>query len=70
MPYSRRVYYKISWLRGKSMAEFADTVIDIKENALLFATPKIPYHWLPPTLTRPGCSAYLHPISCCLESQA
>jgi AraC-like DNA-binding protein len=47
IPYSRRDYYKISWLRGKSRAEYADKVIDVKENALLFATPKIPYHWLP-----------------------
>jgi AraC family transcriptional activator of pobA len=47
MPYSRRTYYKIAWLRGKSRAEYADKVIDIRENALLFATPKIPYHWLP-----------------------
>ncbi|HTI92645.1 MAG TPA: helix-turn-helix transcriptional regulator [Puia sp.] len=47
MPYSRRDYYKISWLRGRSRAEYADKVIDIQENALLFATPKIPYHWLP-----------------------
>lgn len=47
MPYSRRDYYKISWLRGKSRAEYADKVIDVQENALLFATPKIPYHWLP-----------------------
>jgi AraC family transcriptional activator of pobA len=47
MPYSRRAYYKIAWLRGKSRAEYADKVIDIQENALLFATPKIPYHWLP-----------------------
>ncbi|MDR3711192.1 MAG: helix-turn-helix transcriptional regulator [Puia sp.] len=47
MPYSRREYYKIGWLRGKSRAEYADKVIDIQENALLFATPKIPYHWLP-----------------------
>lgn len=47
MPYSRRDYYKISWLRGKSRAEYADKVIEIQENALLFATPKIPYHWLP-----------------------
>lgn len=47
MPYSRRAYYKISWIRGKSKAEYADKVIEIKDNALLFATPKIPYHWLP-----------------------
>ncbi|MFD0766838.1 helix-turn-helix domain-containing protein [Mucilaginibacter lutimaris] len=47
MPYSRRDYYKISWLRGKSRAEYADKVIDVQESALLFATPKIPYHWIP-----------------------
>ncbi len=47
MPYSRRDYYKISWLRGKSRAEFADKVIDVEQNALMFATPKIPYHWIP-----------------------
>ena len=47
MPYSRRAYYKISWLRGNSRAEYADKIIDIKESGLLFATPKIPYRWLP-----------------------
>jgi len=47
MPYSRRAYYKIAWLRGKSRAEYADKVIAIQESALLFATPKIPYRWLP-----------------------
>ena len=47
MAYSRRSYYKISWLKGKSRAEYADKVIDVQENALLFATPKIPYRWLP-----------------------
>jgi AraC-like DNA-binding protein len=47
MPYSRRAYYKISWLRGNSRAEFADKVIEVQANALLFATPKIPYHWVP-----------------------
>jgi AraC family transcriptional activator of pobA len=47
MPYSRRAYYKISWIRGKSRAEYADKVIDINANALLFATPKIPYNWVP-----------------------
>lgn len=47
MPYDRRSYYKISLIRGKNRAEYADKVIDIKKNALLFATPKIPYHWIP-----------------------
>jgi AraC family transcriptional activator of pobA len=47
MPYSRRAYYKISWLRGKSKAEYADKDIDVQGNALLFANPKIPYHRVP-----------------------
>jgi AraC family transcriptional activator of pobA len=47
MLYSRRSYYKISLIRGRNRAEYADKVIDIQESALLFATPKIPYHWLP-----------------------
>ncbi|EIJ40081.1 MULTISPECIES: helix-turn-helix domain-containing protein [Galbibacter] len=47
MPYNRRAYYKISLIRGKNRAEYADKVIDIEKNALLFATPKVPYHWFP-----------------------
>lgn len=47
MPYSRRDYYKISLIQGRNRAEYADKVIDIRENALLFATPRIPYHYIP-----------------------
>lgn len=47
MPYNRRAYYKISLIRGRNKAEYADKVIDIEQNALLFATPRIPYHYLP-----------------------
>lgn len=47
MPYNRRAYYKISLIRGRSRAEYADKVIEIEKNALLFGTPKVPYHWLP-----------------------
>jgi hypothetical protein len=47
MPYNRRAYYKISLIRGKNRAEYADKVIEINSNALLFATPKVPYHWVP-----------------------
>ena len=54
MPYSRRAYYKISWLKGKSRAEYADKVIDIEQDALLFATPKIPYHWVPSDSNQTG----------------
>ncbi|ANH80982.1 transcriptional regulator [Niabella ginsenosidivorans] len=47
MPYNRRAYYKISLIRGRNRAEYADKVIEITGNALLFATPKVPYHWVP-----------------------
>jgi AraC family transcriptional activator of pobA len=47
MPYNIRTYYKISIISGRNRAEYADKVIDIERNALLFASPKVPYHWLP-----------------------
>ncbi|PWN71856.1 AraC family transcriptional regulator [Chryseobacterium phosphatilyticum] len=47
MPYNRRKYYKISLIRGNNRAEYADKTISIKGNALLFATPRVPYHWVP-----------------------
>jgi len=47
MPYNRRAYYKISFISGRNKAEYADKEINIEKNALLFATPKIPYHYLP-----------------------
>lgn len=47
MPYNRRAYYKISLIRGKSIAEYADKVIHIEVNGLLFGTPQIPYRWIP-----------------------
>lgn len=47
MPYNRRAYYKISMISGRNKAEYADKVINIEKNCLLFATPKIPYNWLP-----------------------
>lgn len=47
MPYNRRSYYKISLIRGHNKAEYADKTIEITSNALLFATPKVPYHYVP-----------------------
>lgn len=47
MPYNRRAYYKISLITGRNIAEYADKVVTIEKNALLFATPKVPYHWQP-----------------------
>jgi AraC family transcriptional activator of pobA len=55
MPYNRRAYYKISLINGRSQAEYADKVIDIEKNALLFATPKVPYHWVPKDDRLSGC---------------
>lgn len=46
MPYDRRAYYKISLIKGKNKVEYADKIIEINKNALLFATPKIPYHYI------------------------
>jgi len=54
MPYNRRAYYKISLVRGRNQAQYADKVIEITQNALLFATPKVPYHWLPQDLEQGG----------------
>ena len=47
MPYNRRAYFKISLINGKNKAEYADKILNIEKNTLLFATPKIPYHWQP-----------------------
>ncbi|WP_419800469.1 helix-turn-helix domain-containing protein [Mucilaginibacter sp.] len=55
MPYNRRAYYKISLISGRSVAEYADKVIDTEKNALLFATPKVPYHWVPKDQDLSGC---------------
>lgn len=54
MPYDRRAYYKISLIRGRSRAEYADKVIEMQQNTLLFATPKVPYHWVPQDLNQSG----------------
>jgi AraC family transcriptional activator of pobA len=54
MPYDRRAYYKISLVSGRSRAEYADKVIDIEERALIFTTPRMPYHWVPVDLNQVG----------------
>jgi len=55
MPYNRRAYYKISLIGGRNRAEYADKVIEIEKSALLFGTPKVPYHWLPQDMDQSGC---------------
>lgn len=47
MRYDRRSYYKISLINGKNHVEYADKVIRVEDKALLFASPKIPYNYVP-----------------------
>jgi AraC family transcriptional activator of pobA len=42
-PYSRRDYYKISVVTGKSRLHYADRSIDIDRPALVFSNPLVPY---------------------------
>lgn len=45
IPYSRKDYYKISLIIGGSKVFYADKVVEIKQRALFFANPQIPYTW-------------------------
>ncbi len=47
MPYNRRTYYKISLINGNNLVEFADKEIEIKQKGVLFASPKVPYRYIP-----------------------
>ncbi|MEO7976950.1 helix-turn-helix transcriptional regulator [Flavobacterium sp.] len=54
MPYDRRAYYKISLIKGENRAEYADKIIQIEKQVLLFATPKIPYNYVPQDTDQSG----------------
>ncbi len=54
MSYNRRTYHKISLIHGKNRVEYADEVIEVGEYALLFSTPRVPYHYLPLDLNQGG----------------
>ena len=45
IPYSRKDFFKISLIIGRNKVYYADKVIEIKKQALLFANPQIPYNW-------------------------
>lgn len=47
MTYNRRLYYKISLIKGKNLVEFAGRTVLIEKQGILFATPKIPYRYIP-----------------------
>ncbi|NVN96487.1 MAG: helix-turn-helix transcriptional regulator [Bacteroidetes bacterium] len=44
-PYKRRDYYKITLMIGQGSIHYADKVIDIQKQALVFSDPQIPYKW-------------------------
>ncbi|QMW05530.1 helix-turn-helix domain-containing protein [Spirosoma foliorum] len=43
--YSRRSYFKVSLVFGQSKIHYADQCMEIKESALVFTNPMIPYSW-------------------------
>ena len=47
MRYSRRLYYKISLIKGKNLVEYADKTVLIEKQGILFSSPLIPYRYLP-----------------------
>lgn len=47
MTYNRRLYYKISLIKGKNLVEFGGKTVLIEKQGILFATPKIPYRYIP-----------------------
>ncbi len=47
MTYNRRLYYKISLIKGKNLLEYADKTVMIEKQGILFSTPQIPYRYMP-----------------------
>jgi AraC family transcriptional regulator, transcriptional activator of pobA len=54
MTYNRRLYYKISLIKGKNLVEYADKTVMIETQGILFATPKIPYRYTPQNKKQSG----------------
>lgn len=45
IPYRRRDFYKIMFVKGQSEVHFADKSVAVKKQALSFSNPQIPYKW-------------------------
>lgn len=45
IPYRRRDFYKITLVHGQGKIYFANKVIEVKERAIVFSNPLIPYKW-------------------------
>jgi AraC family transcriptional regulator, transcriptional activator of pobA len=54
MTYNRRLYYKISLIKGKNLVEYVDKTVMIEKQGILFATPKIPYRYTPQNKKQSG----------------
>jgi AraC-like DNA-binding protein len=54
MTYNRRLYYKISLIKGNNIVEYADKTVVIEKQGILFATPKIPYRYVPQNKKQAG----------------
>lgn len=54
MTYNRRLYYKISLIKGRNLVEYADKTVLIDKQGILFATPRIPYRYMPQTREQQG----------------
>jgi hypothetical protein len=46
-PFNKKEFYKISLAIGNSVYYYGDKKIEIKESALLFSNPVVPYNWVP-----------------------
>lgn len=45
IPYKRRNFYKIMLVKGGSKVHYADKIYEVKNQALSFSNPMIPYKW-------------------------
>lgn len=54
MTYNRRMYYKISLIKGENLVEFAGRTVHIEQQGILFATPRIPYRYTPQNKEQSG----------------
>ncbi|TDS11728.1 helix-turn-helix domain-containing protein [Sphingobacterium paludis] len=54
MNYDRRLYYKISLIKGRNFVEYADKTACIETQGILFASPKIPYRYTPQDTNQSG----------------
>lgn len=45
VPYVRRDFYKIMLVKGKGTVHYASKTVEVKQQALCFSNPKVPYKW-------------------------